>query len=122
MDTNGSVLRRNGDDCPLAAMLEQLGGKWKCILLWHVMDRPLRFTELRRQAPGITQKMLTQQLRDLERDGFVTRQVYAEVPPRVEYSATPLTRTMRPVLRTMHDWSAEHLLRRKPKPASPKSR
>lgn len=96
--------------CPLAEMLNDLGGKWKCIILWHVMDGPQRFTQLRAQMPGITQKMLTQQVRDLERDGYLTRRVYAEVPPRVEYSPTALALTLRPILRAMHDWSAANLV------------
>ncbi len=114
MDTKWPVPEGDGDVCPLAEMLGTLGGKWKCIILWWVMDGPRRFTELRGRMPGITQKMLTQQLRDLERDGFLKRRVYAEVPPRVEYSATPLALTLRPVLLAMHDWAAEHLLKQTP--------
>lgn len=116
MDTNWPIPERNGDPCALAVMLDRLGGKWKCIILWQVMEGPRRFSELRRRMPAITQKMLTQQLRDLERDGFLTRRVYAEVPPRVEYSATPLALSLRSVLLAMHDWAAEHLLQQSPKP------
>lgn len=108
--------RGKGDACPLAEMLCTLGGKWKCIILWWVMDGPQRFNQLRAKMPGVTQKMLTQQLRDLERDGFLKRRVFAEVPPRVEYSATPLALSLRPVLLAMHDWSAEQLLKREHKP------
>src|SRR5262245_1152443 len=115
MDTNGPVPGGDGV-CPLAEMLDTLGGKWKCVILWWVMDGPRRFTDLRRRMPGITQKMLTQQLRDLERDGFLKRRVYAEVPPRVEYSATPATLTLRPVLVAMHAWAAEYLVKQKPQP------
>jgi Predicted transcriptional regulators len=115
MDTNWPVPEHTGDACALALMLHKLGGKWKCIILWHVMDRPLRFTEIRARIPGITQKMLTQQLRDLETDGFLTRKIFAQVPPKVEYSATPLTFTLRPTLIAMHEWSAEHLLKQKAK-------
>jgi DNA-binding HxlR family transcriptional regulator len=111
MDTNWPVPKREGDECPLMAMLHTLGGKWKCVILWWVMDGPRRFTELRGRMPEITQKMLTQQLRDLERDGFLKRRVYAEVPPREEYSATPLALTLRPVLQAMHGWAAERLLK-----------
>ena len=116
MDTNWPIPERSGDLCALAVMLDRLGGKWKCIILWQVMEGPRRFSELRRTMPGITQKMLTQQLRDLERDGFLNRRVYAEVPPRVEYSATPLAQSLRRVLLLMHDWSAEHLLTQPPTP------
>jgi DNA-binding HxlR family transcriptional regulator len=116
MDTNWPVPESEQNACALTRMLLTLGGKWKCIILWWVMDGPRRFTELRRRMPGITQKMLTQQLRDLERDGFLERRVYAEVPPRVEYTATPLTRTLRPVLLAMHEWAAEHLPQHVPNP------
>lgn len=115
MNTKELLPKQEGEVCPLAEMLGTLGGKWKCIILWWVMDGPRRFTDLRRRMPGVTQKMLTQQLRDLERDGFLTRRVYAEVPPRVEYSATPLALTLRPVLAAMHHWAAEHLLRQAPR-------
>src|SRR5262249_9799667 len=119
---NGPVPGGDGV-CPLAEMLDTLGGKWKCVILWWVMDGPRRFTQLRGRMPGITQKMLTQQLRDLERDGFLKRRGSAEVPPRVEYSATPLALTLRPVLLVMHGWAAEHLLKQtpeKPRPARKK--
>lgn len=95
--------------CPLEELIKVIGGKWKVIILWHVLDGPQRFGQLRRQMPGVTQKMLTQQLRELERDGFVTRTVYAEVPPRVEYAATPLTEEARALLRAMHGWAKDHL-------------
>ena len=111
MDTNGLTQGLETGACPLAAMLDLIGGKWKCIVLWWVMDHPRRFNELRAKIPGVTQKMLTQQLRDLERDGFLTRKVFAEVPPRVEYSATALTLSLRPVLVAMHDWSAANVLK-----------
>src|SRR5687768_2502501 len=114
MDTKRQAHDGDGEVCPLTEMLHTLGGKWKCIILWWVMDGPRRFTELRGRMPGITQKMLTQQLRDLERAGFLKRRVYAEVPPRVEYSATPLALTLRPVLLAMHGWAAEHLLKKTP--------
>jgi DNA-binding HxlR family transcriptional regulator len=100
----------NGAICPLEELLKAIGGKWKVIILWHVARGPQRFGELRRRVSGVTQKMLTQQLRELEHDGFVTREVFAEVPPRVVYSATELTTQMRPLLLTMHDWAARHLV------------
>jgi DNA-binding HxlR family transcriptional regulator len=95
--------------CPLEELIKVIGGKWKVIILWRVLAGPQRFGKLRRQMPGVTQKMLTQQLRELERDGFVTRTVFAEVPPRVEYSATPLAEEARALLRAMHDWAKDHL-------------
>ncbi len=90
--------------CGVAVTLELIGGKWKGVILWHLTLKTLRFSQLRRRLPGITQKMLTQQLRELERDGLVHREVYAEVPPRVEYSLTDLGRTLQPTLQQMCDW------------------
>ena len=101
--------------CPLAVMLAKIGGKWKCIILWWLMNGPRRFTELRRRIPGITQKMLTQQLRELEKDGFVNRKVFAQVPPRVEYSPTPLALAMKSLLLQMNDWADSHLMEAPPK-------
>ena len=72
--------------CGVAVSLEIIGGKWKGVILWHLCHKTLRFSQLRRRLQGVTQKMLTQQLRELERDGLVNRKVFAEVPPRVEYS------------------------------------
>ncbi|MEC7633164.1 MAG: helix-turn-helix domain-containing protein [Pseudomonadota bacterium] len=90
--------------CGVAVSLEIIGGKWKGVILWHLCHKTLRFSLLRRRLQGVTQKMLTQQLRELERDGLVNRKVYAEVPPRVEYSLTDLGRTLEPTLRQLCDW------------------
>ena len=95
--------------CPMEELLGVIGGRWKVIILWWVLEGTQRFSALRRHMPGVSQKMLTQQLRELERDGFVTRAVFAEVPPRVEYSATPLAVSLQPVLRAMHEWADTHL-------------
>lgn len=84
--------------------LELIGGKWKGVILWHLTQKTLRFSQLKRRLPGITQKMLTQQLRELERDKLVHRKVYAEVPPRVEYSLTELGLTLQPILQEMCAW------------------
>ena len=89
---------------PVESALHAIGGKWKPLILWHLLEETRRFGELRRQIPDITQKMLTQQLRELEGDQLVHREVYAEVPPRVEYSLTALGRTLESVLNVLCDW------------------
>ena len=81
-----------------------IGGKWKCLIIHHLIDGKKRFNELRRLIPVITQRMLTSQLRELQADRIVNRKVYAQVPPKTEYSLTPLGKTLEPVLWTMHDW------------------
>ncbi|CAN5637787.1 winged helix-turn-helix transcriptional regulator [soil metagenome] len=90
--------------CPVETTLRIVGGKWKAVILFRLTEGTKRFSELKRLLPGATQQMLTQQLRELERDGIVHREVYAEVPPRVEYSLTELGRTLEPVLSLMSDW------------------
>jgi DNA-binding HxlR family transcriptional regulator len=101
--------------CPTEATLAVIGGRWKVPILWHLFEGTRRFGELSRALPTTTQKMLTQQLRELEADGLVLRKVYAEVPPRVEYSLTPLGKSLRPVLTALTAWG-ERLLEAKPKP------
>lgn len=93
--------------CPLEAALDVMGGKWKATVLFRLMEKTHRFNELRRLLPNITQRMLTLQLRDLESDGLVSRKVYAEVPPKVEYSLTTLGRTLEPLLRELYHWGEE---------------
>ena len=82
--------------CTVAVTLEVIGGKWKSLILWHLSFKTLRFSQLQRRLAKVTQKMLTQQLRELEADGLVHREVFAEVPPRVEYSLTELGRSVVP--------------------------
>lgn len=94
--------------CGVAITLNLIGGKWKGIILWHLCHKTLRFSQLRRRLDGITQKMLTQQLRELERDGLVHREVYPEVPPRVEYSLTERGLSLQPVLGEMCTWGKEY--------------
>jgi DNA-binding HxlR family transcriptional regulator len=86
-----------------------MGGKWKPLILFYLMDGTKRFGELRRLIPGITQQMLTLQLRELERDGIIHREVYREVPPKVEYSLTDLGRALDPTLRAMLDWGVQFM-------------
>ncbi|MEI6290384.1 MAG: helix-turn-helix domain-containing protein [Chloroflexota bacterium] len=90
--------------CPVTATVSVIGGKWKPIILWILFQEKRRFSELKRNIPTITQKMLTQQLRDLERDGIVHREVYPVVPPQVEYSLTEKGSTLTPILLAMEKW------------------
>jgi len=89
--------------------LEVIGGKWKGAILYHLLDGTKRFNELKRMFPSLTQRILAQQLRELERDGIVHREVYAEVPPRVEYSPSEMGRSLEPVLRALRQWGADHV-------------
>src|ERR1700694_363379 len=89
--------------CSVGLTVEMVGGKWKGVILYFLLDGTLRFNEIRKKIPGITQRMLTLQLRELESDGLVERTVYAVVPPRVEYALTPWGRRLEPVLRAMRD-------------------
>jgi len=90
--------------CGVEITLNLIGGKWKGLILWFLCQKTLRFSQLRRRIGGITQKMLTQQLRELERDGLVNRQVFPEVPPKVEYSLTKKGRSLEPLLVSMCQW------------------
>lgn len=95
--------------CPVEATLHVMGGKWKPLILFYLLKGTKRFNELKRLMPQVTQQMLTLQLRELERDGVVHRQVYAEVPPKVEYSLTETGRSLEPILLMMLEWGMEHL-------------
>lgn len=95
--------------CPVEATLSLIGGKYKPIILYHLIGHTLRFSELQRIMPQATQKMLTQQLREMEADGLIHREVFPEVPPRTEYSLTEYGATLEPVLKAMCDWGNEHL-------------
>ena len=85
-----------------------IAGRWKILILWWLQDTELRFSELRRHIPAITQKMLTQQLRQMEEEGLVHRQVFAQVPPKVIYALTERGQSLRPVLRSLYEWSRDH--------------
>lgn len=102
-------------NCPVEACMDIIGGKWKSIILFRVMEKTRRFNELRRLLPNITQRMLTNQLRELERDGLIARKVYAEVPPKVEYSATIFGKSLEPVLTALTKWAETYMPQRMPK-------
>ena|SRR5258706_11685640 len=93
---------------PVQTTLDVIGGKWKPLILWQLGDQTLRFSELNRKITGITQKMLTQQLRELEHDGLISRKVYPVIPPKVEYTITEYGKTLQPVLISMCDWGEKH--------------
>lgn len=100
---------KNNYNCPVEVTLELIGGKWKSLILWHLSQKTLRFSELGKLIPKATQKMLTQQLRDLEKDGLITRKVYPEVPPRVEYSLSDFGKSIWPILDGMCTWGSGYL-------------
>lgn len=91
-------------ECPVATTIEMIGSKWKLLVMRNLLVRPWRFNELRKSLDGISQKVLTDTLRSMEDDGIITRTVYAEVPPRVEYALSPLGESMRPILEAMQAW------------------
>ena len=94
-----------GDRCPIEDTLDVLAGRWKILILWWLQAGELRFGELRRRVPSVTPKMLTQQLRQMEDDGLIRREVFAEVPPKVVYTMTKRGLSLQPVLLSLHDWS-----------------
>ncbi len=95
--------------CSVEAALEIIGGKWKGVILFHLMSGTKRFNELRRLIPNVTQRMMTLQLRELEADGVVARKIYQQIPPRVEYSLTEFGRSLEPILLLVRDWGDEHI-------------
>lgn len=96
--------------CPIERVISVFGGKWKPAILYHLeQNGTLRFSELRRLIPEVTQRMLTQQLRDLERDGMVTREHFPEIPPRVEYTSTQTALALAPVAKAIAKWGTENM-------------
>ncbi|WP_416564698.1 winged helix-turn-helix transcriptional regulator [Nocardia testacea] len=96
------------DYCTVEAAMEVVGGKWKMAIINHLFDGTLRFGELRRAMPAVTQRMLTRQLREMEADGLIRRTVYAEVPPKVEYDLTELGASLRPVAGLLESWGQRY--------------
>ncbi|MHB8845011.1 MAG: winged helix-turn-helix transcriptional regulator [Nitrospirota bacterium] len=97
-------------NCPAEIAISMLGSKWKLLILRELFKGMRRFGELARSVPGISQKMLTQQLRQMEEDGLVSRKIYPEVPPRVEYSLTGIGESLKPVLDAMHKWGTKYVM------------
>ncbi len=95
-------------DCPVATTVQLIGNKWKLLIIRNLLVRPWRFNELQRGLEGISQKVLTDSLRQMEADGIITRTVYPEVPPRVEYALSGLGESMRPILKSMENWGLEY--------------
>ncbi|MBW4633203.1 MAG: helix-turn-helix transcriptional regulator [Iphinoe sp. HA4291-MV1] len=95
--------------CEVETTLRVIGGRWKVLIIRELMDGVKRFGQLQRALDGITQKMLTQQLREMEEDGIIHRKVYPQIPPKVEYSLTPLGESLQPILYAMHEWGIKHL-------------
>jgi len=98
-----------GKECPVEVALNVIDGKWKLRILYFLQNETLRYNELQDRIPAVTQKMLTSQLRQLEKDGVVTRKVYAEIPPRVEYSLTPIGKKLIQVYRALNEWALEYM-------------
>lgn len=94
--------------CPVATTVQMIGSKWKLLIIRNLMSRPWRFNELKKDLEGISQKVLTDSLRSMEADGIVTRTVYPEVPPRVEYALSELGESMRPIIVAMERWGTEY--------------
>jgi DNA-binding HxlR family transcriptional regulator len=104
------------DNCPVSATLELIGGKYKALILWHLSEKKLRFSELKNRVLGATPKMLTQQLRELETHNLIHREVFPVIPPKVEYSLTETGRSLMPILVAMRDWGAGYLRKKDMEP------
>ena len=104
------------DNCPVEATLELIGGKYKALILWHLSEKKLRFSELRKVITNATPKMLTQQLRELEAHALIHREVFPVIPPKVEYSLTETGRSLLPILVAMRDWGAGYLRKKDMEP------
>ena len=102
--------RYEAGGCPIEAALDVLGGRWKGLLLFQICHRPRRFSELRKNLEHISQRMLVRQLRELERDGLITRSVEAGVPPKVKYASTEAAQSLLPLLKGLRDWGARHVM------------
>ncbi|MDF2651869.1 MAG: transcriptional regulator [Paenibacillus sp.] len=107
-------MQKNLDQCQFAVAMDSIVGKWKPIIIHHLLQgKPLRFNELRRLLPDITQRMLTLHLRELEEEEIITRVVYPQIPPKVEYSITEYGMSLTPIIEALHQWGATHIERKK---------
>ena len=95
-------------ECPIATTVQLIGSKWKLLIMRNLLERPWRFNELKKNLEGISQKVLTDSLRSMEDDGIITRTVYPEVPPHVEYALSETGESMRPILNAMYDWGTNY--------------
>lgn len=97
-------------ECPISASINVIGGKWKPVIIWVLLEKTYRFGELHKKISGIALKVLSRQLKDLERDGIVNRKVFPEVPPRVEYSLTEKGRSLSDIMESLANWSNHNIL------------
>lgn len=101
--------KENTSHCPVRTTLSLIGGKYKVFILWSLFDGTLRFSQLQKSVPQANAKMLSQQLKELERDGLIVRKAYPVIPPKVEYSLSPLGESLKPILSCIYDWGAAYL-------------
>lgn len=102
------VTKEELSECPVATTVSLIGSKWKLLIIRNLLVRPWRFNELKKDLEGISQKVLTDSLRSMENDGLITRTVYAEVPPRVEYALSDLGKSLKPIINSMVDWGTAY--------------
>ena len=108
MEVSGMKKKDELPDCPVATTVSLIGSKWKLLIIRNLLNRPWRFNELQKDLEGISQKVLTDSLRSMESDGIITRTVFPEVPPRVEYALSPLGESLRPIINSMAVWGTDY--------------
>jgi DNA-binding HxlR family transcriptional regulator len=117
----GAIMDKEHTNCPVETTISLLGSKWKLLILRELFQGTRRFGELSRGVTGISQKMLTQQLRQMEEDNLVSRKIYPEVPPRVEYSLTRTGESLKPILDAMHKWGTKYMMQNNKAACKPKA-
>jgi DNA-binding HxlR family transcriptional regulator len=108
MEVSGMKKKDELPDCPVATTVSLIGSKWKLLIIRNLLNRPWRFNELQKNLEGISQKVLTDSLRSMESDGIITRTVFPEVPPHVEYALSPLGESLRPIINSMAVWGTDY--------------